>query len=152
MRRTSKFYHFVCAIFAFLRHSVYDIQCISQWPVRLQFYYLKVKKQIFKRNIFTFVLSFIEQRVAVTLYKLIDTLTKLLKHNKPIGINPLYNVKSKYLLFKERETTYPRFWYAKFLPKETFETRRLSRQFSFLCDCGSIDKRHCLKYSTRNSE
>lgn len=152
MRRTSKFYHFLCVIFAFLRHSMYDTRCISLWPVRLQFFYLKIKKHVFKRNFFTFVLSFIEQRVAVTLYKLIDTSTKLLKRNKTIGINPLYNVKSKYLLFKERETIYPRFWYAKFLPKETFETRRLSRQFSFLRDGGSIDKRHCLKYSTRNSE
>lgn len=152
MRRTSKFYHFLWVIFAFLRHSEYDTRCISQWPVRLQFHYLKVKKHVFKWNIFTFVLSFIERRVAVTLYKLIDTSTELLKRDKTIGINPLYNVKPKYLLFKERETTYPRFWYAKFLPKETFETRRLSRQFSFLRDNGSIDKRHCFKYGTRNSE
>lgn len=52
---------------------------------------------------------FIERCVALTLYKLIDTSTELLKRNKTIGINPLYNVKPKYLLFKERETTYPRF-------------------------------------------
>lgn len=109
MRRTSKFYHFLCVVFAFLRHSVYDTPCVSQWPVRLQFYYLKVKKHVFKRNTFTFVLSFNQQRVAATLYKLIDTSTELLKRDKIIGINPLYNVKSKYLLSKERETTYPRF-------------------------------------------